>query len=151
RYEHTVALTKDGVWRGSAPLLPPEAAARQWQAERQQPSAATIDLALFRRERKGLRHAPSEDLQYLPWVYHENDLVNELLLSFQETWRSIEATLDEIHWYSHPMLAPEGLLDWLASWFDIILAAEWSVERSRTVIVEAIRLFRWRGTGYGLA
>jgi phage tail-like protein len=149
-YRQSVTLAERTAWRSSAPVLRPEAAARQWQVERQRQMRPSSDMALFQRERKELRHAPSEFLQYLPWIYQESDLINELLLSFQMTWQSIDEVVDAIHWYSHPMLAPEGLLDWLASWFDVVLDASWPIDRQRAAISRAVELFQWRGTAHGL-
>jgi phage tail-like protein len=92
----------------------------------------------------------SEYLQYLPGLYHRNNLINEILLSIGAIWRPIEEMLDSIHWYSHPLLAPEGMLDYLAEWVDIAFDPRLSIERRRHIIGRAIDLYRWRGTRYGL-
>ena len=39
---------------------------------------------------------------------------------------------------------------WLAGWLDVTLDAHWPEERRRSLLAEAMELYRWRGTTYGL-
>jgi phage tail-like protein len=129
----------------------PDAATVRWRAERQRRAAAAIiPFKPINDTAYKLSHRPSEYLQYLPGLYHKIDLINNLLLSSEEVWRPIEEILDGLHWYTHPLLAPESMLNWIASWFEITLDAAWIPARRRQVISHAIKLLRWRGTRCGL-
>ena len=151
-YERRLLLPDGPAWQSSAPILPPHVAALRWQAERQPRAAAPIELARLRYglAQPRLEHETSEYMRYLPALYHASNLINDLLLSCETVWQPIEETLDALHWYADPGLAPEGMLGWLASWFGIALDAQWPVGRQRQVIAGATRLLRWRGTRKGL-
>ncbi|GAG41139.1 unnamed protein product, partial [marine sediment metagenome] len=52
--------------------------------------------------------------------------------------------------YFDPLMTPEPLLPWLASWLDLTLDQTWPIERRRELVKSAAELYRWRGTKRGL-
>lgn len=59
-------------------------------------------------------------------------------------------TIDNLDTYVDPWLTPSDFLDWLASWFGLELDVNWSEERRRSLIANALELGRRRGTVLGL-
>lgn len=46
----------------------------------------------------------------------------------------------------HPNATPQEMLPWLASFAGLVLDRRWPEDARRTLVAEAYRLFRWRGT-----
>ena len=94
--------------------------------------------------------AASSYLQYLPPSYQDDAFLGRFLLIFESILDPLERTIDGIHQYFDPRLAPEPLLPWLATWMDVVLNDKWPVERRRMLLTSAMELYRWRGTRRGL-
>lgn len=92
----------------------------------------------------------SSYMQYLPVCYHQDELMGRFLLIFESILDPLKRTIDQLHAYVDPWLIPESALPWLASWVDLVLNANWPVERRRALISAAADLYRWRGTRRGL-
>lgn len=150
-YKH--AVTSRPEWSASIPITPPEVAARQWPSSAQQYVSPPIGLAFLSAHRQlpKLEHEASEYMQYLPPLFHGSNLINDLLLTCEAGWQPIEEILAARHWYVDPRIVPEHLLPWIASWFDITLDGNWTVEQQRKVIAGSIKLLPWRGTRRGLS
>jgi phage tail-like protein len=88
--------------------------------------------------------------QYLPSLYQEDDFAQRFLSAFDASLAPIFSTLDNLNAYMDPWLAPEDFLDWLGSWFGLVLDEAWSVERRRTLVANAFEFYRMRGTSKGL-
>lgn len=88
--------------------------------------------------------------QYLPTLYQEDDFAQRFLSAFDTALAPIFSTLDNLNAYMDPWLAPEDFLDWLASWFGLVLDEGWSVERRRALVANAFEFYRMRGTSRGL-
>ena len=93
----------------------------------------------------------SSYLEYLPALYRDDELMGQFLLIFESILKPIENTVDNLAWYFDPLMIPEPLLPWLASWVDLTLDTTWPVERRRELVKSAAELYRWRGTKRGLA
>ena len=52
--------------------------------------------------------------------------------------------------YFDPRTCPAEMLPWLAGWLDVTLDVHWPEDRRRSLLTEAMELYRWRGTTYGL-
>jgi len=94
-------------------------------------------------------------LQYLPAIYHQEDisgrsLLEEFLQIPQHIFSGLEDKKDQIHTYFNPYQVPLEFLPWLASWVDLILDESWREEKKRNLIKIAIELYKWRGTVKGL-
>jgi phage tail-like protein len=94
--------------------------------------------------------APSTYLAYLPSPYQGDEFLGRFLRIFEDVLGPIELTVDEIASYFDPLLTPEELLPWLASWVGVELDERWPVARRRALVARAAELYRWRGTRRGL-
>jgi len=77
--------------------------------------------------------------------------MGQFLLIFESILKPIENTVDNLALYFDPLLVPESLLPWLASWVDLALDPTWPMERRRELVKSAAELYRWRGTRRGLS
>lgn len=89
--------------------------------------------------------------RYLPDIYQENDFLQRFLCIFEDIWEPLEQRQDHIALYFDPRTCPVSFLPWLASWLDIPLNTHWPESRQRRLLEQAMELYSWRGTGYGLA
>ena len=86
----------------------------------------------------------------LPALYQEDDFTQRFVSAFDAALAPIFATLDNFPSYLDPWLAPEDFLEWLGSWFGIVLDESWSLARRRALITRAFEFYRMRGTASGL-
>jgi phage tail-like protein len=89
-------------------------------------------------------------LRDLPVIYHENDFLGRFLLIFESIWEPLERRQDQIAMYFNPHTAPPSFLPWIGGWLDLSINMDWPEQRIRRFIAEAMDLYRWRGTRYGL-
>ena len=80
-------------------------------------------------------------LDYLPSVYREDPLMGRFLLIFESILNPLENTVDNLAYYFDPLLTPEPLLPWLATWVDLALVPAWPLRR-RELIKSAADLYR---------
>lgn len=102
------------------------------------------------------RRPPERELtslytRYLPDIYQENDFLQRFLHIFEDIWEPLEQRQDHIEMYFDPRTCPAVFLPWLASWLGIPLNAHWPEARKRRLLSQAMELYSWRGTLYGLA
>jgi phage tail-like protein len=95
--------------------------------------------------------APSRYLRYLPIMFHEADFLRRYLLIFESIWEPHENRQSHVEMYFDAHTAPSAFLGWLAGWLGLTLNAHWPEARRRQLLAEAMNLYRWRGTSYGLA
>lgn len=106
--------------------------------------------------RRMLLYAPRQSsLQFLPPVFQEDavsaDFLDRFLSYFDTVFDEIESQIEQFTAYLDPDGVPAGdFLDWLGSWLDVEFLAEWPEATRRTLIREAIRLYRQRGTVPGI-
>jgi phage tail-like protein len=89
-------------------------------------------------------------LQDLPMMFEEDDFFNRFLLIFETLWEPLERRQDHIAMYFDPRTCPAVMLPWLATWLNLELNPHWPETRIRRILSEAMELYRWRGTRYGL-
>lgn len=92
----------------------------------------------------------SRYLDYLPAIYHEDPYVGRFLLPFEDVLEGFRDLLDDIDRYFVPAFTDREFLPWLATWVALVLDEEWNDADRRSLISEAVQLYRWRGTVYGL-
>lgn len=103
----------------------------------------------------------SRYIQYLPAIFQKPPTedstevaLDRLLLPFEQEMAQIEDLLAIIDRYFSPALLDakeaEEFLPWLAAWVALTLDEEWDEDKRRRLISEAVQLYRWRGTTYGL-
>jgi phage tail-like protein len=88
--------------------------------------------------------------QSLPSLYQEDDFTQRFVSAFDAALAPIFAALDNFPAYLDPWLAPEDFLEWLASWFGIVLDESGSLARRRALVARAFEFYRMRGTASGL-
>ena len=74
-----------------------------------------------------------------------------MMAAFDEIVAPLFSTLDCLDSYLDPKLAPHDFVDWLASWVGVDIDETWTLERRRRLILDAVALYRIRGTAAGLA
>jgi phage tail-like protein len=87
----------------------------------------------------------------LPALYQEDAFALRLVGALDEVLAPIFSSLDTLHAYLDPALAPDDFLEWLAGWVGVTLDETWPIERRRQLVAEATQLYRSRGTVAGLA
>ena len=112
---------------------------------------ATLDIA--RALGEPLRRSNGEVLQRpdgQPLVRNQ-DFLARMLLVFESLWEPLEQRQDHVAMYFDPRTCPAEMLPWLGAWLDVTLDPHWPEDRRRSLLTEAMELFRWRGTAYGLS
>lgn len=79
------------------------------------------------------------------------DFLARMLLVFESLWEPLEHRQDHIAMYFDPRTCPAEMLSWLGGWLDVTLDPHWPEDRRRSLLSEAMELYRWRGTAYGLS
>ena len=87
----------------------------------------------------------------LPAMYLDDSFVQRLTGALDEVLAPVLSSLDNLHAYLDPDLAPEDFVQWLGGWVGVTLDESWPPERRRAVLAEAVDLYRVRGTAGGLA
>jgi phage tail-like protein len=86
----------------------------------------------------------------LPCIFEDDDFLGRMLLIFEGVWEPLEQRQDHLPLYFDPATCPAIMLPWLAGWLNLELDPHWPEERRRRLLKEAMELYRWRGTAYGL-
>jgi phage tail-like protein len=94
--------------------------------------------------------SPYPLIGYLPAVYGESEVAVRWTEAFDDVLASLISTIDCVHAYIDPLLAPEEFVRWLSTWFGVLLDESWPMSAQRAVVAEAVELFRMRGTMAGL-
>jgi phage tail-like protein len=94
--------------------------------------------------------SPYPLIDQMPAVFGDDPMTVRWTAAFDDVFASFINTIDCIHAYIDPRLAPEDFVRWLAGWFGVLLDESWPIEAQRAVIAEAVDLFRMRGTMAGL-
>ncbi|HEY9616003.1 MAG TPA: phage tail protein [Microcoleaceae cyanobacterium] len=87
---------------------------------------------------------------FLPAIYGEIDFIGRFLKIFEQSFEPSVQTLDTLWASLDPLTAPTSLLPFLAHWVGWQLVPYLSLERQRSLIRNAITIYRWRGTRRGL-
>lgn len=86
----------------------------------------------------------------LPPVLQEDPIAVQLTAALDDVLAPVIATLDCLHAYVDPDLAPRDFLEWLAGWVGAVLDERWPQARQRITVARAVELYRLRGTVAGL-
>ncbi|MBN8880913.1 phage tail-like protein [Salana multivorans] len=95
--------------------------------------------------------SPVPVVDRLPAILAEDDFLARYVSGLDDLLAPIYLTLDSLHAYVDPDLAPEDFLLWLTGWVGIEHDQTWSTERTRGAVRSAASLHRWRGTPRGVA
>lgn len=88
---------------------------------------------------------------FLPAVYQEDEFAQSLTAGLDGVLAPIFSSLDNLEAYLDPGLAPEDFLDWLGGWVGLVVDETWPLDRRRSFISQAHKLYGMRGTVKGLA
>lgn len=92
----------------------------------------------------------SRYLDFLPVIFQDGDFLGRFLLIFQSIWEPLEDRQDHMDMYFDAKTCPEPFLQWLSDWLGVNVGQISEEGRLRHLIAEAVELYRWRGTRYGL-
>jgi phage tail-like protein len=92
----------------------------------------------------------SSYLEFLPVIFHDGDFLGRFLMIFQSIWEPLEYRQDHMDLYFDARTCPPQFLMWLADWLGISVGQVMEEGRLRSLLGEAVELYRWRGTRYGL-
>jgi phage tail-like protein len=93
----------------------------------------------------------SRYLEYLPGIYRDDKFMGQYLNIFEDIMRPLENQIDNLSWYFDPLMTPESLVPWLASWLSLVPDASWTNKKWRELVKSAAILYRLRGTRRGLS
>lgn len=89
-------------------------------------------------------------LEFLPQIYREIDFLGRFLQIFEATFEPDVQILANLWAYLDPLTAPQGMLEFLAYWMGWQILPYLTLEQQRSLIRNALEIYRWRGTRQGL-
>jgi phage tail-like protein len=87
----------------------------------------------------------------LPGIYQDGMFIRAFTGGLDEVLAPAVATLDCLHAYIDPMVAPADFVAWLGGWVGVTLEEDWPLERRRRFVAAAADLYARRGTSHALA
>jgi phage tail-like protein len=98
----------------------------------------------------GIPTDASNWLKYLPAIYGDDDFIGRYLLIFESILSPISWIVDNYDMFMSPEVAPPEWLQWMGSWFDVMIVPELPIARQRAIVEQLGWLFFRRGTKVGL-
>lgn len=87
----------------------------------------------------------------LPGIYQDGMFIRGFTAGLDEVLAPVVATLDCLHAYIDPSVAPADFVTWLGSWVGVVLEEDWPLDRRRRFVAAAADLYARRGTFQALA
>ncbi len=88
--------------------------------------------------------------KFLPSLFQNSDFLKRFLWVIQHIQNETSLKLDGLHQYFNPWTAPEEFISWVSGWFNLDIGAVQNEHKRRTLLANAIALYNWRGTVYGM-
>ncbi len=124
------------------PLIPPQALQTQHRNGQQKRHIAGY--------LPGVPRDRSNWMEYLPEVFDEFEFMGRFLLIFESTAAPLFWTIDNFDMYLSPEVMPPEWIQWISSWFDLLVLPALPVEKQRRIMEQLGWLFLRRGTPSGL-
>ncbi len=99
----------------------------------------------------GVPRDQSTWMEWLPEVYQQSEIMGRFLLIFESMFAPISYIVDNFDLYLDTEIAPSEWLQWMASWFDILLLPDLPIEQQRRIMGQVGWLYMRRGTRAGLS
>ncbi len=93
----------------------------------------------------------SSFLEHLPGIYREDKFMGQYLRIFEDIMRPLESSIDNTAFYFDPLITPDSIVPWLASWLNLTSDPTWTPKKFRELVKSAAVLHRLRGTKRGLS
>ena len=87
----------------------------------------------------------------LPGIYQDGMFIRGFTAGLDEVLAPVVATLDCLHAYVDPSVAPADFVTWLGGWVGVALEEDWPLDRRRRFVAAAADLYARRGTFHALA
>ena len=87
----------------------------------------------------------------LPGIYQDGMFIRGFTGGLDEVLAPVVATLDCLHAYLDPTVAPADFVSWLGGWVGVALDEDWPLDRRRRFVAAAADLYARRGTFHALA
>ena len=92
--------------------------------------------------------------RFLPALYREEasaaSFLDRFLSNMEGINSEIEGRVASAQAMFDPRIATTEMLEWLATWFDVMLDPAWDEARRRMFLMHAMEFFGWRGTVQGV-
>lgn len=88
--------------------------------------------------------------EFLPTLYQENDFFGRFLSIIEQAFDPAVQTIENLWAYLDPLTAPSSMLSFLAQWVGWDIDKRIELDIQRRLIRNAITLYRWHGTEFGL-
>ena len=98
----------------------------------------------------GIPHDKSNWMKYLPEVYDDFEFIGRYLLIFESMAAPLFWTIDNFDLYLSPEIMPKDWIQWISSWFDLLILPELPLAKQRKIMKQLGWLFLRRGTPSGL-
>lgn len=89
-------------------------------------------------------------IRELPSIYQDGLFLHEFTAGLDVVLAPVVASIDCLHAYVDPWVAPDDFVAWMGSWVGARLDEDWTLERRRAFVADAVRIFAMRGTARGL-
>ncbi len=98
----------------------------------------------------GIPRDKSNWMKYLPEVYDDFEFIGRYLLIFESVAAPLFWTIDNFDLYLSPEVTPKDWIQWISSWFDLLILPELPMAKQRNIMEQLGWLFLRRGTPSGL-
>jgi phage tail-like protein len=98
----------------------------------------------------GIPRDRSNWMKYLPEVFDSFEFIGRYLLIFESLAAPLFWTIDNFDLYLSPEVMPEDWIQWISSWFDLLILPELHIDKQRRIMEQLGWLFLRRGTPSGL-
>ena len=77
----------------------------------------------------------------LPAIYQGEEFLGQFLAGLDDVLAPVIATLDCLHGYVDPAVAPPDFVEWLGEWVGLTLEEDWSDARRRRLVARASEMY----------